>query len=276
MIDTLMALWNRGYGGRGVIVAIAFFVICISISLLLITVQGPWAAQVKRPQGMLSQRGPTGGASMTPTRPVSGIQPVADNTVTIYAPTTTAMAQATSTATSCVTAQATGQTPTRPISTPSPVIDHPTPIPTRPRPTPTPTHTPQPTATPSPTMIPTPTSTPSPTPSPTATPSPTPTNTPTPSPTATITPSPTPTVTPLPTASATVTAVSSPTSPIIPLSAKRTLCAQTEAGDTLDASGNGPIGAIIVRDLWIVLGGSALGTALFYLSVYWLTRRKKG
>src|ERR1700693_4513198 len=44
MIDTLMAIWNRGYSGRGILVSLAFLLICISISLLLITVGNPWFA----------------------------------------------------------------------------------------------------------------------------------------------------------------------------------------------------------------------------------------
>jgi len=41
-------------------------------------------------------------------------------------------------------------------------------------------------------------------------------------------------------------------------------------------SGDGSLIAILEHDGWLVLGGFALGTGLFYLSVYWLTRRKKG
>lgn len=36
MIDTLMVLWNRG--NRGILTLLAFLLICISISLLLVTV----------------------------------------------------------------------------------------------------------------------------------------------------------------------------------------------------------------------------------------------
>ena len=36
MIDTVMAMWNRGHGGRGIMVVVTFFLICISTSLLLI------------------------------------------------------------------------------------------------------------------------------------------------------------------------------------------------------------------------------------------------
>ena len=44
MIDTLMAVWNKGYGGRSIIVFFTFFLICISISLLLATTSLPWWA----------------------------------------------------------------------------------------------------------------------------------------------------------------------------------------------------------------------------------------
>lgn len=42
MIDTLMVLWNRGYGSRWIPALLAFLLICISISLLLVTVDAAW------------------------------------------------------------------------------------------------------------------------------------------------------------------------------------------------------------------------------------------
>ncbi len=42
MIDTLMVLWNRGYGSRWIPTLLAFLLICISISLLLATVDAAW------------------------------------------------------------------------------------------------------------------------------------------------------------------------------------------------------------------------------------------
>jgi len=40
MIDTLMVLWNRGSRSRGTLALLAFLLICISVSLLLIIVGG--------------------------------------------------------------------------------------------------------------------------------------------------------------------------------------------------------------------------------------------
>src|SRR5215469_1490003 len=40
MIDTLMVLWNRGSRSRGSLALLAFLLICISVSLLLVIVSG--------------------------------------------------------------------------------------------------------------------------------------------------------------------------------------------------------------------------------------------
>src|SRR5258708_7247060 len=53
MIETLMALWNRGVSGRLMVMVVTFFCISISISLLFVTVGGAW--------GSLFARGRTGG-----------------------------------------------------------------------------------------------------------------------------------------------------------------------------------------------------------------------
>src|SRR2546421_1698271 len=99
MIDTLMALWNRGYGGRGILVTIAFFLICISISLLLVAAGNSWFSSGHSP---VKQRSIISAADLTATVQANNIKPVADNTVTISAPTTTV------TANPCY---ATGETP---------------------------------------------------------------------------------------------------------------------------------------------------------------------
>jgi hypothetical protein len=44
MIETLMALWNRGVSGRLIVMVVTFFCICISISLLFVTVGGAWGS----------------------------------------------------------------------------------------------------------------------------------------------------------------------------------------------------------------------------------------
>lgn len=294
MIDTLMALWNRGYGGRGIIVSIVFFVICISISLLLITVQGPWAAGINHSKDTANQATQNTGA-FTPTSQSNGIQPIADNTVTINDPTSTPTQAPTPKPTSvlCTATPAVGHTPTaltyRPTNTPktaTPTHSRPTPTPT-PRPTSTPaaTATASPTATSTPTLTPSPTasSTPSPTPTATSTPAVTPTSTP--SPTSTGSPTPTGTITPTATASpaATITPTATSTPGIIPtatvtltsLNRQRTLCSQNSAGFSLGLTGNGQILALLWHDLGFILGGSMLGTTLFYLSLFWVAQKKK-
>lgn len=37
---------------------------------------------------------------------------------------------------------------------------------------------------------------------------------------------------------------------------------------------DGSIGTLLVRNLWIILGGSALGTLLFYVIIYLLNRKR--
>src|SRR5579863_10527917 len=133
MIDTLMALWNRGYGGKGVMVSIAFLVICISISLLLATVGGAWFMHAGVPN---NQRSIVGAASLTATSQGSGVRPLADDTVTVLAPT------ATPTTPPCTnTPNHTSPTSQRNVSRPSPTAGRLklTPTPTHIYPTPTPT-----------------------------------------------------------------------------------------------------------------------------------------
>jgi hypothetical protein len=37
---------------------------------------------------------------------------------------------------------------------------------------------------------------------------------------------------------------------------------------------DGSVGALLVRNLWIILGGSTLGTVLFYVIIYLLNRKR--
>src|SRR5437764_482180 len=175
MIDTLMALWNRGYGGRGILVTIAFSLICISISLLLVSAGSSWFSSGGRrlPAKHISI---ISAGDLTATAQSNNIRPVPDNTVTIYSPTATVPANPCSTTTfvesktPLVQANATRYrgsghnrpTPTPPHSrtTPTPVKATPTVRPTE-TPTPTETATETPTETPTPTENPTPTVTPS-------------------------------------------------------------------------------------------------------------------
>src|SRR3954469_20623627 len=132
MIDTLMALWNQGTRGRGIMVTTAFFIICISISLLLIPIENTRTS-------WLSHQGNTSGdqssiissTDLTATARANNIQPTADNTTTIYAP--TAMPHATPTKPStnpCTVAPVTHTTPMVVGTTPSRGGHSPTPIPT--------------------------------------------------------------------------------------------------------------------------------------------------
>src|SRR5437588_5705808 len=198
MIDTLMALWNRGYGGRGILVTIAFSLICISISLLLVSAGSSWFSSggQRLPAKHISI---ISAGDLTATAQSNNIRPVADNTVTIYSPTATVPANPCSTTTfvesktPLVQANATryrGSGHYRP--TPTPPHSRTTPTPVKATPTVRPTNTPTPTATATETPTPTPTETP------TKTPTPTPTATATETPTSTETATTTPTETPTP------------------------------------------------------------------------------
>src|SRR6266568_3995757 len=210
MIDTLMALWNRGYGGRGILVTIAFSLICISISLLLVSAGSSWFSSGGR--GLPAKHiNIISAGDLTATAQSNNIRPVADNTVTIYSPT------ATVTANPCPTTFVVSKTPLvqanatryrgsgyhRP--TPTPPHSRTTPTPVKATPTPTPGRTPTPGVTP--TETPTKTPTPTPTVRPTETPTPTVTATKTLTPTVRPTKTPTPRVTP----SVTATISTSPT-----------------------------------------------------------------
>src|SRR2546430_4256281 len=94
MIDTLMALWNRGYGGRGILVTIAFSLICISISLLLVSAGSSWFSSGRLPGKHISI---ISAGDLTATAQSNNIRPVADNTATIYSPTPTVTANPCST-----------------------------------------------------------------------------------------------------------------------------------------------------------------------------------
>ncbi|MGI9061512.1 MAG: hypothetical protein ACR2H5_23370 [Ktedonobacteraceae bacterium] len=311
MIDTLMALWNRGYSGRGIMVSLAFALICISISLLLVTVGGSWASLfAQRPT---YPRRIVGTTNLTATAQASGIQPVADNTVTFQAPTSTAQPCATLTPRSektptthvSATVYQGGGYPRKPTVTPRRPRPTPTPTPIRPTPTPV-TATPTPTVTPTVVVTITPTETE--TPTPVITPTPTNTLTPVVTPTATATPVSTPTITPTVGVTPTITVGATPTgSPIVIITqthqkhlrggtpvgavgsgtgttgqngrggtAWNTGCNRSgTVGDTLDMqSSGGSIAAALERDVWLILGGSTGGTLLFYASVYVMMRKR--
>ena len=302
-----MALWNRGYGGRGILVTIAFSLICISISLLLVSAGSSWFSSGGRrlPAKHISI---ISAGDLTATAQSNNIRPVADNTVTIYSPTATVPANPCSTTTfvesktPLVQANATryrGSGHNRP--TPTPPHSRTTPTPVKATPTPTPRQTPTPGVTPTETPTPTPTVTPTkiPTPTPTVRPTETPTPTETATTTSTETATTTPTETPTPrvTPSVTATISTSPTvivtgtipphlsgggTPIttgtVASGQKRTSggtdCSHNKLVDSVGLNADGSVVATIERHLWIILGGSTCGTLCFYMVVYVVARKR--
>lgn len=231
MIDTVMALWNRGWKGRTFVVFFTFAGMCIGISLLVITTGSAWG-------GLFANRpGPgTGGGYGYTSTTAGALSPTASATPSgisipgqcLVTSTVTALTSPSVGATTPVSHRA-SPTPTRgrPYRQPTP-----TPVGTKPpvrRPSPSPGVTKTPVATPTrpvtPTVMPTQvTTTPTPVITPTAIPvtptpivTPTVTSTPvaTPPITATVAPSPTGTTgTPQPTdtpGTSTPTSTSSPT-----------------------------------------------------------------
>lgn len=233
MINTFMAVWNQQRRRRGMILFLTFLVICISVSLLLVTLGDPvWLYLLKaaKPPSQVD------GAHIVNT-PVNNVTAVPTSPIT---PTATATAQGcNSTPTSTIratpakiknrvtpraTRAGTGSQGSR-LWTPPVTHKYSTPTPTR-RPTPRPTSIP--TAfpmTPTPVVAPTSASSPTVTPTTIVTPTQEPTSTPAPvvTPTAVTTPigtatpalSPTATATPIPSSTPIVTVVPSST-PTIP------------------------------------------------------------
>jgi hypothetical protein len=256
MLDTLMALWNRGYGGRGILVSIAFFIICISISLLLVTVEGSWLSWLHQPQRPDAARAISGTASptATATSQTSGIQPVPSDTVTIYSPTVTPTA---ATGPCIVQHYVAHNTPTALVSTINHKSDNGN-DPGKPTTTPVPVKQVTPTAGVTPTTVSSPSPSPSPTVSPTVSPSPTvtvtvttpPGSTTTPTPTSTGTPitdqTPEPTVTTTPGATPSATATSTQTPGTTPTAATSptataTNTSQLQGNTSLNHKSGGPL-----------------------------------
>src|SRR6266568_3568491 len=290
MIDTLMALWNRGYGRRGILVTIAFSLICISISLLLVSAGSSWFSSGGRglPGKHISI---ISAGELTATAQSNNIRPVADNTATIYSPTATVTANPCSTTivvskTRSVQVKATryrgssgGSGYHRP--TPTPPHSRTTPTPVKATPTPTPGRTPTPGVTPTET----PTKTPTPTPTETPTKTPTPTVRPTKTPTPRVTPSVTATISTSPTVIVTGTIpphLSGGGTPIATgtvasgqnRNTGSTDCSHNKLGDSVGLNADGSVVATIEHHLWIILGGSTFGTLCFYIVVYVVARKR--
>ncbi|MGH2493881.1 MAG: hypothetical protein ACRDIV_04170 [Ktedonobacteraceae bacterium] len=308
MIETLMALWNRGVGGRLMVIAITFFCICISISLLLVTVGGAWGSLFARAHPRGEGTHVVNSALVTATVPTS----VATSQV-VVAPTSTVtpmpcLASPTSvnghtpqvnmtegSGQTSVPARQASATPTHPRKTPTPgVTVTPKPKPSSTPPTVTPTSVVTPTATTlppvTPTVIDTATVTPTVVSTPTATNTPgaTPTSAPTIgiAPTATTTAITTPTVT---TPAGSPTAVTSATADtgnthtsegglVMSGTPSSVADGQQNGGnclsDSLATGGVGTVLAMLQNFLWIILVSSLLGTALFCAQMYRMTRRR--
>jgi hypothetical protein len=314
MVDTLMALWNQGTRGRGILVATAFFIICISISLLLVSVENTWTSWLSHQSNSPDdQSSIISSTDLTATAPSNNLQPVADNTAPTYTPTKTP--QTRPTASPCTSIKRSnpvvrGTTPQGGghSRTPKPTATHGATPTSTPVPTITPTDTPVPTVTPTNTPVSsvTPTNTPVSSVTPTNTPSAsvTPTNTPT----ASVTPTHTPiaSVTPTSTATASVTpthtpgGTSTPTVPatqtIVPTATInkhlregavhtnrpiqsqnpwRVNCGHMRIGDRIDIYDNAHILAALEHNLAFILGGSTLGTLFFYAIIYLLLLNAK-
>src|SRR6266567_485400 len=87
MLDTLMALWNRGYRGRLMAITLIFCCMCISISLLFITVGSTWGSIFPggRTRGM-AQNTNTAYATNTTTTPGLYASPTTATSVTVPSP----------------------------------------------------------------------------------------------------------------------------------------------------------------------------------------------
>jgi hypothetical protein len=274
------------------LVTMAFSLICISISLLLVSAGSSWFSSGGRglPGKHISI---ISAGDLTATAQSNNIRPVADNTVTIYSPTATVTANPCSTTfvvskTPLVQANATryrGSGYRRPTPTPPHSRTTPTPVKATPTPGVTPTETPTPTVTA--TKTPTPTVRPreTPTPTVTATKTPTPTVRPRETPTPRVTPSVTATIPIGPTVIVTGTIpphLSGGATPIttgtLASGQNRTSggtdCSHNKLVDSVGLNADGSVVATIERHLWLILGGSTLGTLCFYMVVYVVARKR--
>src|SRR5579884_4054528 len=277
MIDTIMALWNRGKGGRGLVALLAFVLFCICISLLLVTTVSAWSALLhgKHQHTAAAQR--TGISYQTPTGTQSGH---------------TGISTPPQTPTQTPTPPVCSVSPTMGVShatTPTTIVrghkqgpyNHPTPVPTRSKPTPGPT----PPKTPTPTKGNNPTPTPSPTSVPTSTPTSTPTMTTTPGGTTSNTPVPSPTETPTAGSTASPTVDPSATrgtstvggQPLMPGGGRAgpgSSSSNNCLGDSLNDSAYAAALAALEEYAWLVVGGALTATIIFCGALYRLSLRR--
>lgn len=316
MIETLMALWNRGVSGRLIVMVVTFFCVCISISLLFVTVGSAWGSLFAHGRIGRGETPIVGSALITATAPTSVATSPVEATPTIIITPNPCLASPikshtppvdvtrSRTRSSDPTARA-SVVPAHRQKTPTPgVTVTPEPSPTLPAVTPTVTATATTlptvtataistatvTATNTPTVGITPTHTPTPVATPPVTPAVTPTSTPTTGivPTDTTTPNVTPTVT-APASSPTVMTGGTPGigsrighggGPLTsgtPSSGNNNQPGQGNCfSDTLVANGEGAMLSLLQNFLWIILMSSLLGTALFCAQMCRITRRRAG
>src|SRR5579875_604713 len=307
MIDTLMALWNRGYGGRSIGVFFAFILICISISLLLITSGVSLLFDLAHGGPPQNRRTFVNSASLT----ASARPPATGPTVAPAATTTPCLLTPLPDKTATAGARNKGGNTFPRRSTGTPGQGGPRVTPTV-KATSTPRPQPRPTPTLAPTVMPTTIPTATPTPIPTTTPSPTPTVTVTPTSTTTPVENPTPVDTPTPTLTptgttgvpvATDTPVSAPT--LMPIvtpgdgssqarigtsghGVHQLLPGSTNAGswgkaargspdclsDSVAFMGTGPVLRALEQGIWLILLGSCLSTLLFCGALALLRRKR--
>jgi hypothetical protein len=281
MVETLMALWNRGISGRLVVTAITFCCICISISLLFVTVGSAWGSLLAHGRGSDEGARMVDSTLITATAPGSvstapvTVTPVITPHPCVASPTSvngrTARGDGTREGgkTSVPSTHRISATPTHRRKTPTPGVSatpkpSPTPSPTLPAVTPTVVATPTPGATPLPTITPTVISTPTDTPTVGITPTgtTTPGATPTGIPTTGIVP--TDTTTPNVTPTTTVTATTTPTATVPVGSPTAMTSATTGTGDTGHVSNGGSVmsGSSSSGDSNTQNGGNCLSNSL--------------
>jgi hypothetical protein len=303
MIQTMMALWNRGTSGRLLVMFVTFFGLCISISLLFVTVGSIWGSLLAhgRPDGP-PQRPVSNAVLITATAPPAATPTIASIQATPTLPPNPCLASPTEARGNTARVDATGnngrrgvpsRTPTsRPLHrTPTPGATRlPAPSPTLPAVTPTMSVTP--TVTIQPTATPTVTNTPGVTPTPTVVLTPTETTIPGATPTTSATGTMTPVTTPV------VTVTMPPGSPTVVVSATSGVAGRQKhdgrpqvppgtpgdtnngqqsqgncLGDALATGGEASLLSRLRDFIWVILLSSLLGTILFCGQMYRLSRK---
>lgn len=306
MIETLMALWNRGMGGRLLVMLVTFFCLCISISLLFVTVGSVWGSLLAHGQPRGEATAVTNATLITATAPPSGA--TAPIVVTPTIPPSLCLASPTETRGNTARTVATGnhEKNSIPSRTATSGLLHKTPtaspaLPTvtlTPQPIVTPIATNTPTNTPTITVTPTGTSTPGATPTPTSTIpgstptlglAPTGTDTPTVTVAGTATPGTTSTV-PGTAPSGSPTAIASATDgiasrqvhdgrpqlPRTPVDANNGQPGQGNClGDSLLTGGEANVLSRLQTFFCIILLSSLLGTTLFCTRMYRLSQKAR-